>query len=62
MTTSLKRCACGATFKRSPADSTVKCPSCRGRKPERAKTSYHAIECCKCGTTFTSLRCPRCGF
>lgn len=60
----IKKCRdCGSDFTASKADYTVRCPECRGRKaPASKSTSYSTIECCKCGTSFTSLRCPRCGY
>lgn len=54
---------CGATFAASRTGYTVRCPECRatGRTKPKAK-KYTAIECSRCGTTYTELRCPGCGF
>lgn len=59
----MKQCECGKWFKKSPTDSTVRCPDCRRRKAGRAvkRTGYKAITCCRCGQEFTELKCPRCG-
>lgn len=54
---------CGKSFKASRAGTTVNCPDCRkgrGRKPKQK--GYTHVVCSRCGTGYTSLRCPGCGF
>ena len=60
-----KRCRdCEREFKRSPADSTVRCPACRasGRAPAARAATYAPVACAMCGHVHTTLKCDRCGF
>jgi DNA-directed RNA polymerase subunit RPC12/RpoP len=40
----------------------VRCPDCRGKRVAPKGRKYSAIRCSRCGTTYTDLRCPGCGF
>jgi hypothetical protein len=53
MTATTKRCiACGASFKRSRTDSTVRCPACRAAiRDERRGDGGRSVETCNCGKT-----------
>lgn len=63
MTVKTKPCKnCGKQFKKSRNDYTVNCPDCRGNHRKPKEKSYTEIECSQCGTHYTSLRCPGCGF
>lgn len=64
----LKACRkCGTMFKASRQDYTVNCPDCRRRGASgggggRRRGKYPTIKCSRCGTNYSSLRCPGCGF
>ena len=53
MTSETKRCrSCGAEFKKSRADFTVRCPACRAaRRDERRGDGHRSVETCRCGKT-----------
>ena len=71
MSTATRTCRdCGAPFTRSPADVTVRCPSCRSGRRRAATAPRHARpELCSCGKTVfvdgfgsaCSSSCPQCG-
>jgi hypothetical protein len=60
---------CGAPFRKSPADSTVRCPDCRaGRRSNRASACFNCDGTGSFTTgpsavtgEFTTHRCDRCG-
>lgn len=62
MTTITRACRdCGQVFRRSRADTTVRCPECRHRKTAKA-AHYNAVACGRCGHVHITLRCDRCGY
>lgn len=64
--TNQKQCACGAWFKRSRADTTVRCPACRAKRKTTLPRIRPAV-ICNCGKTVlvdsfgapASRSCPR---
>lgn len=55
---------CGASFKASPAGTTVRCPDCRAARKGKSSgpKKFRPVACGRCGHVHTTLKCDRCGF